>query len=204
MTVRAKLGIYLPLSMLFFGFSCSSLQANNFGFQVTPSTFDYNYLDVTSIITTAEGNGVGLKISADVEPNFAMTATVEHTLQSANSTTYLAVGTTYHQLLKKTDAPTLDWVIHLSLEARSVNNKLAEKDASAISHDIGLRIGSGLRYQIRPYLDLYSDIAVSTTTRSTVHIRIGASYDITTRLNLYSSYEFSDTDKFRLGFRRLF
>jgi hypothetical protein len=195
------------LAILFF--ACQ-LYAENFGLQVVDSAFDYNYLDVTGIITSGEGNGFGIKASVDIEPNFAMMFSIVHTQQSKESNTYLSLGIAYHQLLNKTQIPSLDWIMHLSFEAASINDKHKHKhtqtpnDHRHISHDVGLRIGTGLRYQIIKNIDVYSDMSVSTTTHSTVHIRIGATYDLTPSFNLYSSYEFSDCDKLFLGFRYLY
>ncbi|MCY4044298.1 MAG: hypothetical protein OXE99_04385 [Cellvibrionales bacterium] len=201
---------YQRLASLTIIFFCYHLSADNFGLHVANSAFDYNYLDITGIITQAKGNGIGLNASTDIEPNFALTFSVDHTQQPKDSSTHLSLGVTYHQLINKTQLPQLDWVLHLSFEAVSINDKNKSHHANTkhhhrhISHDVGLRLGSGFRYQVSQHIDVYSDIAVSTTTQSSIHIRLGATYDLTQSFNLYSAYEFSDSDKCFVGMRYLF
>lgn len=183
------------------GFSSLALSTSVFALDLNaerPNHFSYNYADI-SYSDLAHGlDGFAVAFSYDIRNNIAVTGQMLTGDRNNPNTDYdmVSIGAGYHfKVPSMTDS---DVLFHAELVH-------AEGSAGAFDDDdTGLRLGSKLRMNLQPGVEVFGDLSLTTVDEAgndDILITTGLAYEFAEGVAGFVSYEFSDREWLQLGLR---
>lgn len=154
-----------------------------------PSVFDYNYVDA-AYIDDGDADGPGLRFSADIRENYALTFGYSRLSAGGFDADTLSGDLIYH--IEATKFPQkADWVFNLGILLIDVDG----------NDEAGLNAGAGIRYAVNDPLEVNGSINLTTAFDADLALNLRALYELSAGFTAFIETDIGNGSALAIGAR---
>ncbi len=158
--------------------------------EVRPNAFVYDYAQVQIVDFESGPTGLSLGASIDIRPNLSITGTLTGASGNGGDYDLWSVGAAYHA--RWVEFEKTDLIVHGALG----------RGKTRYDSDVGIALGARVRAWVRPHLELYGDLTLTTVLDTDLAFTFGAAYSIPdTPFQAFADYRIADDDRLAFGLR---
>ena len=170
------------------------------------SNHGYNFVEVAYVDVDVDNDDLdadldGFKVhgSFDMDPNFAVIASITSLSEKDVDVDYYSGGVAFHQGIPGENGEGVDVVAHASIEAIRFDPDNAKSDTK-----YGALFGAGIRYLAIDNLEVFGDLSIRTAGDNDIILKGGARYTFVQGFSAFAAIEVADSEVLSTGIRYTF